>query len=94
STAILVWTSKRLRSNDKKTPELALPLQTCAPHQRENLWPPKSDLTCNMPIYKANLPWNRVSNLGPSGSETLPLGHHGPSPFPNCRVHINVGRQT
>ncbi|GBM04733.1 hypothetical protein AVEN_55401-1 [Araneus ventricosus] len=32
--------------------------------------------------YTADLQWNRVANLEPSGSkaETLPLGHRGPTP--------------
>ncbi|GBO15856.1 hypothetical protein AVEN_229143-1 [Araneus ventricosus] len=36
------------------------------------------DLACNAP-YTADLQWNRVSNLRPSGPEveTLPLGHRG-----------------
>ncbi|GBM25561.1 hypothetical protein AVEN_272555-1 [Araneus ventricosus] len=33
----------------RTTPELAPLLQTSAPHQRENSWPPKYDLTCNSP---------------------------------------------
>ncbi|GBM65190.1 hypothetical protein AVEN_130587-1 [Araneus ventricosus] len=39
--------------------------------------------------YSADLPWNRVSNLEPSGpkAETLPLGHRGLSiPWKNQRV--------
>ncbi|GBN20446.1 hypothetical protein AVEN_188504-1 [Araneus ventricosus] len=37
-----------------------------------------SDLTCNRPTYTADLQWNRVTNLKPSGPETktLPLGHN------------------
>ncbi|GBL85679.1 hypothetical protein AVEN_193136-1 [Araneus ventricosus] len=33
----------------KTPPELAPPLQTSAPHQREGVWPPLYDLTCNRP---------------------------------------------
>ncbi|GBN00848.1 hypothetical protein AVEN_89216-1 [Araneus ventricosus] len=37
------------------------------------------DLMFNKPTYTADLQWNRVSNLEPSGpkAETLPLGHRG-----------------
>ncbi|GBN58597.1 hypothetical protein AVEN_259673-1 [Araneus ventricosus] len=37
------------------------------------------DLACTMPLCTADLQWNRVSNLQPSGSEaeTLPVGHRG-----------------
>ncbi|GBM13752.1 hypothetical protein AVEN_90016-1 [Araneus ventricosus] len=31
----------------RTTPELASPLQTSAPHQREDVWPHTYDLTCN-----------------------------------------------
>ncbi|GBL77912.1 hypothetical protein AVEN_143246-1 [Araneus ventricosus] len=60
----------------RTTPELAPPLQTFAPHHREELWLPISDLTCSRPIYTVDLQWNRVSNLEPSGPD-LPLGHRG-----------------
>ncbi|GBM85001.1 hypothetical protein AVEN_4024-1 [Araneus ventricosus] len=33
----------------RTTPELAPPLQTSASNQRENIWSPKYDLTCNKP---------------------------------------------
>ncbi|GBL85758.1 hypothetical protein AVEN_193202-1 [Araneus ventricosus] len=60
--------------------ELAHPLQTSAPHQREDVWHLTYDLTCKRPTYTADLQCNRVSNLEPSGpkAETLSLGHRGP----------------
>ncbi|GBO02250.1 hypothetical protein AVEN_89404-1 [Araneus ventricosus] len=66
--------------------ELAPPLQTSAPHQREDVWSPTYDLTCNKPKHMADLQWNRVSNMEPSGpeAETLPLGHRGPNVTSNA----------
>ncbi|GBN00455.1 hypothetical protein AVEN_203538-1 [Araneus ventricosus] len=61
----------------RTTPELGLPLQTFAPHQHQDVWPPTYDLTRNRPTNTADLQWNRVPSLGPSvpGAETLPLSH-------------------
>ncbi|GBN78905.1 hypothetical protein AVEN_31800-1 [Araneus ventricosus] len=67
----------------KTTPGVAP--QAYAPHQREDVWPPPSDLTgrrsqwAKIAQYTTDLQWNRVSNLQPSGPEvkTLPLGHSG-----------------
>ncbi|GBM46855.1 hypothetical protein AVEN_216569-1 [Araneus ventricosus] len=35
------------------------------------------DLTCNRPIYREDIQWNRVTNMEPSSpeAESLPLGH-------------------
>ncbi|GBM50163.1 hypothetical protein AVEN_11202-1 [Araneus ventricosus] len=48
------------------TSEPASPLQISSPHQREDVRPTTSDLTCNRPKYMADLRWNLVSNLEPS----------------------------
>ncbi|GBM58869.1 hypothetical protein AVEN_87161-1 [Araneus ventricosus] len=58
-------------------PELDLPLQTSAPHLQEGVLSTTYDLTCNKPTYTADLHWNRISNLGTSGSENkaLPQAH-------------------
>ncbi|GBO28147.1 hypothetical protein AVEN_61808-1, partial [Araneus ventricosus] len=63
----------------RTTSGLATPLQTSAPHQREDACTPTYDLKCIMPKYTADLQWNRVSNMEPSGpeAEILPLGHRG-----------------
>ncbi|GBN98974.1 hypothetical protein AVEN_44470-1 [Araneus ventricosus] len=63
----------------RTTPELAPPLQTSTPHQREDAWPPLMIQSGAGP-YSADLQWNRVSSLEPSGpkAETLPLGHRSP----------------
>ncbi|GBM53519.1 hypothetical protein AVEN_129516-1 [Araneus ventricosus] len=53
----------------RATPELAPPLQTFAPHQREDVWPTIYDLNCTRPPYMADFQWNLVSNLEPSGPE-------------------------
>ncbi|GBM04986.1 hypothetical protein AVEN_60193-1 [Araneus ventricosus] len=65
----------------RTTPELALPLQATAPHQRQDVWPPTYDLASNKPTYTVDLRWNRVSSLEPSGfkAQTLPQGHRGPT---------------
>ncbi|GBN77269.1 hypothetical protein AVEN_130965-1 [Araneus ventricosus] len=54
------------------------PLQASAPCQREDVWPLRMICVQQAP-YTADLQWNRVSNLRPSGPkvETLPLGHRG-----------------
>ncbi|GBN22369.1 hypothetical protein AVEN_107551-1 [Araneus ventricosus] len=64
------------RGQKTRTPELPRPLHTSASQQRENVWTPTYDLTCNRPTYTADLQWN----LEPSGPKvkTLPLGYHGP----------------
>ncbi|GBO15269.1 hypothetical protein AVEN_273561-1 [Araneus ventricosus] len=50
----------------RTTPELA-PLQTSTtPHQREDALTTTQDLACKVP-YTADLQWNRVPNLEPSG---------------------------
>ncbi|GBN16919.1 hypothetical protein AVEN_210183-1 [Araneus ventricosus] len=59
--------------SDDKTFELALPLQTSAPHQRECVWP-LHDLTCNKPITR-----RIFSGIGFRGWKTLTLGHRVPS---------------
>ncbi|GBN20262.1 hypothetical protein AVEN_209989-1 [Araneus ventricosus] len=62
----------------RTTPELAAPLQTSAPHQRETLrLIIMLDLTCSRSAYVADLQCNRISNLEPSGSEAeaSPIGH-------------------
>ncbi|GBO09547.1 hypothetical protein AVEN_209446-1 [Araneus ventricosus] len=53
------------------TPELAPPLQTSAPHRREDLWSPTYDLTCNRSQYTTDRQWNRVSNLEPSDGSSM-----------------------
>ncbi|GBL87125.1 hypothetical protein AVEN_218808-1 [Araneus ventricosus] len=40
---------KRGGQMTRTTPELAPPLQTSAPHQREDVWPTTYDLACNRP---------------------------------------------
>ncbi|GBL92473.1 hypothetical protein AVEN_174744-1 [Araneus ventricosus] len=44
-------------------PELAPPVHISAPHQREDVWPPTSDLTYDRPTYMADFQWNRISSL-------------------------------
>ncbi|GBN47686.1 hypothetical protein AVEN_132807-1 [Araneus ventricosus] len=41
------------------------------------------DLACNRSTHTADLQWNRVSSLKPSGPEVenLPLGHRSPNKF-------------
>ncbi|GBO30935.1 hypothetical protein AVEN_62394-1 [Araneus ventricosus] len=48
------------------------------------------DLTCNRP---ADLQWNRVSNMEPSGptAETLPLGHHVLKTSRNVQLLCDLG---
>ncbi|GBN77683.1 hypothetical protein AVEN_1650-1 [Araneus ventricosus] len=53
----------------RTTPEFVLPLQISAPHQWKVVWTTTSDLTFPKPTYTANLQWNQVSNLEPSGAE-------------------------
>ncbi|GBN45971.1 hypothetical protein AVEN_180312-1 [Araneus ventricosus] len=63
------------RYSDQKTrttPDSATPLQTSAPHQREDVCPPIYYLMCNRQIYTADLPWNRVSNLEPPAPKPRP----------------------
>ncbi|GBN82663.1 hypothetical protein AVEN_23799-1 [Araneus ventricosus] len=57
-------------------PELTHPLLFSVPHRREGGWPQHMIYPALAP-YKADLQWNRDSNLQPSGpeAETLPLGH-------------------
>ncbi|GBN01498.1 hypothetical protein AVEN_20697-1 [Araneus ventricosus] len=55
----------------RTTPELAPPLQTSAPHQREDVWPPTYDLTC--PIRDRS---SVEFQLSDPEVKTLPLGHH------------------
>ncbi|GBO14028.1 hypothetical protein AVEN_22728-1 [Araneus ventricosus] len=57
----------------RTTPELASPLQTSAPHQWKDVWPPAYDLTRNRPTNTAELQWNRVSNMEPFGPEAEAL---------------------
>ncbi|GBM48985.1 hypothetical protein AVEN_55199-1 [Araneus ventricosus] len=59
----------------RTTPELAPPLHTSAPGQREDVWAPTYDLTFN--IHGAS---SVESSFEPSGREveTLTLGHRGP----------------
>ncbi|GBL96117.1 hypothetical protein AVEN_104348-1 [Araneus ventricosus] len=76
----LFWDGPRnfeQRSNDED-----LPLQTSAPHQREDVGP-TPDLACTSPTNTADFLWNRVPNLEPYGSEveTVPLGRRGPLSF-------------
>ncbi|GBN54478.1 hypothetical protein AVEN_209908-1 [Araneus ventricosus] len=63
----------------RTTPELAPPLQTSAPHQREDVWPHTYDLTCNKPTTRQIFSGIRVSNLEPSGFEAVSfaLGQSG-----------------
>ncbi|GBO39377.1 hypothetical protein AVEN_43203-1 [Araneus ventricosus] len=67
----------------RTTPELAPPLQASVPHQRKDV-SPTSDSTCTRFTSMADLHWNQVSNMEPSGSEaeTLLLGHRA-----SCIVH-------
>ncbi|GBL76874.1 hypothetical protein AVEN_12560-1 [Araneus ventricosus] len=70
----------------RTAPEQApLPLQISAPHQRENVWPPTYDLTCNRLTYTADHQWNWVSNREPfiPEAEALPLGQRGPRKIHN-----------
>ncbi|GBM47242.1 hypothetical protein AVEN_133537-1 [Araneus ventricosus] len=79
----------------RMTPELAPPLQTSAPHQREDVWPPYVGFNVQQAPYTTALQWNRVWNLDPSGTEadTLPLGHRGLKSsqiyFLYSQAHIN-----
>ncbi|GBM25258.1 hypothetical protein AVEN_45897-1 [Araneus ventricosus] len=41
----------------RTTPELSLPLQNSAPHQRVDVWLLTYDLTCNKPTYTADFQW-------------------------------------
>ncbi|GBO34821.1 hypothetical protein AVEN_205819-1 [Araneus ventricosus] len=49
----------------RTTPELAPPLQTSAPHQREDVWLHTYDLMRNRSITRRIFYWNRVSNMEP-----------------------------
>ncbi|GBN14500.1 hypothetical protein AVEN_39814-1 [Araneus ventricosus] len=63
-----------MRTTHEQTP----PLQTSAPHQQKDDWPPQYDFTCNKQVPNtSNLSWNRVSNVEPFSpeSDTLPVGH-------------------
>ncbi|GBN14527.1 hypothetical protein AVEN_138424-1 [Araneus ventricosus] len=73
------------------TPELTPSLQTLVPHQREDVGGTTHDLTYNRPTYTADLQWNPVSNLQPSGSkvENLPLDNRDP-PYVNERDISNM----
>ncbi|GBN75345.1 hypothetical protein AVEN_44017-1 [Araneus ventricosus] len=59
----------------RTTPDLAPPLETSAPCQQKDIWPPSYDLACNRP----NTRWV-FSGIGfrTWKAETLPLGHHIP----------------
>ncbi|GBM77312.1 hypothetical protein AVEN_91415-1 [Araneus ventricosus] len=62
--------------------------QTSTPHQREDIWPPTSNLMCSRLAYTMSRQWNWVSNLEPSSPEveTLPLGHRG-----SCKAFTDSG---
>ncbi|GBM88348.1 hypothetical protein AVEN_20834-1 [Araneus ventricosus] len=51
----------------RTTPELVPPFQISSPHQREDFLPTAHYLECSIPTYTADLQWNRVSSLKPSG---------------------------
>ncbi|GBO20122.1 hypothetical protein AVEN_114153-1 [Araneus ventricosus] len=55
-------------------------------HLWESFWFPGYDLECSGLTYTADLQWNRVSGLRPSGPEvgTLPLGYQGPHTSGRC----------
>ncbi|GBM80881.1 hypothetical protein AVEN_52355-1 [Araneus ventricosus] len=56
---------------------------------------PTTDLACTMSTGTAELQWNRVSNLEPSGyeSRSLSLGHHGPkNQFRACSCESSQGK--
>ncbi|GBL82032.1 hypothetical protein AVEN_50603-1 [Araneus ventricosus] len=68
----------------RTTPELAPPLQTSAPFQREDVWSPTYDLTCNRPNTR------RIFSGGPI-AETLPLGHSGRLQlYESQNIHNNI----
>ncbi|GBN31457.1 hypothetical protein AVEN_24743-1, partial [Araneus ventricosus] len=62
--------------------------------QREDVWSPMMtyDLACNgtIIINGANLQWNRVSYLEPSGTEAepIPLGHRDPGVIEEYRMVV------
>ncbi|GBM73338.1 hypothetical protein AVEN_5200-1 [Araneus ventricosus] len=51
-----------------------------APHQLEDVCPATDDLTSNRPTWMAELQWNRVSNMEPSGPYPLDLTTRPPRP--------------
>ncbi|GBM70994.1 hypothetical protein AVEN_163713-1 [Araneus ventricosus] len=62
------------RSDERTIPELAPPLQSSAPHQREEFGPLRMIQCATAPT--ADLQWNLVLNPEPSGSkaECIPRG--------------------
>ncbi|GBN37912.1 hypothetical protein AVEN_91465-1 [Araneus ventricosus] len=63
----------------RTTPELAPPSPNFCSSPTGGRLATTYDLAYKRPPYTADLQWNRVSNLRPSGPEveTLPLGHRG-----------------
>ncbi|GBN33999.1 hypothetical protein AVEN_143996-1, partial [Araneus ventricosus] len=63
----------------RTTPEPAPPLQTSAPHQREDVSPPTYDLTCNRPntqcIY-SGIGFRAWTPSDPK-ADSLSIGHSG-----------------
>ncbi|GBN39077.1 hypothetical protein AVEN_78711-1 [Araneus ventricosus] len=58
------------------TPQMAIPLQTSAPHQRDEVGPSTYDLTCNARQIFSRIGYRYWKPSG-SGADTLPLGHRG-----------------
>ncbi|GBM75666.1 hypothetical protein AVEN_45554-1 [Araneus ventricosus] len=81
----------------RTTPELAPPSPNFHATPTGGRLATTYDLACNRPPYTADLQWNRVSNLEPSGpkAETLPLGHRGlpfltyKQPFDATILHVS-----
>ncbi|GBM59941.1 hypothetical protein AVEN_4008-1 [Araneus ventricosus] len=63
----------------RTTLELAPPLQTSAPYQREDIWRPTYDLTCSSPNTRRIFNGIEIRAWSPPAPEvkTLPLGHRG-----------------
>ncbi|GBL73446.1 hypothetical protein AVEN_159450-1 [Araneus ventricosus] len=71
----------------RTTPDLTPCSLDFRAYQLEDVWPPAYDLACR-PTYTADLRWNRLSNLEPSGveGESLPLGHRSRPIEVCCKV--------
>ncbi|GBM49741.1 hypothetical protein AVEN_36359-1 [Araneus ventricosus] len=77
----------------RTTPELAPPSPNFHATPTGGRLATTYDLACNRPHTRADLQWNRVSNLEPSGpkAETLPLGHRGPRSSSGESLKLKVG---
>ncbi|GBL97102.1 hypothetical protein AVEN_254138-1 [Araneus ventricosus] len=61
--------SLNLSQMTRTPPGLAPPLQTSAPHQREDVWPPTYDLTCNRPNTRRI--FSGIGNLRPQSRDLI-----------------------